>query len=247
MKRSLLFLFYGGLVAAIVGIVAYLSLSFVVQRGPEVAVPAVEGLGLAQALDVLDSRKLDLEVGEFEFSDRVPENHVVRQRPAPGRVIKAGRPIRVILSRGAEKHPVPDVAGLSLDEARIQFVESGLQAQVSARVHAGPAGQIVAQGAEPGTRLLKGTVVALVVSSGPKPTLLRMPSVEGMPLEKAIVTLDEAGLRVEHVEEARGPDPQGRGGVLSQQPEPGSPVAKGSGIVVTVAGTPGPPEAVEKK
>lgn len=227
---------YGGMVAAIVGILAYLSLSFVIQRGPEVAVPRVEGLGLSQALDVLDARKLDLEVGRFEFSDRVPENHVLRQVPAPGRVIKAGRSVRVVLSRGAERHPVPDVTGQSLEEARIQLGEAGVQGQVAARVHSGPAGQVVAQAAEPGTRLLKGTVLGLVVSDGPRPVLLRMPSVEGLLLEKAIVALDEVGLRVARVEEAKGGDAERRGRIVAQEPPAGSPVVKGSGVVVSVAG-----------
>lgn len=230
---------YGFLVAAIVGIASYLALSFVVERGPRVAVPGVEGLGLAQALDALDSRKLDLEIGQFEFSEQVPENHVLRQRPAPGRVIKAGRPVRVTLSRGAEKHPVPDVTGLSVEEARIQLGEVGLQVQVAGRLAAGPAGQVVAQGAEPGTRLRKGTVLALVVSSGVKAVRLRMPSVEGSLLERAIVTLDEAGLRVERVEEVRGTAAERRGTVLSQQPAPGAPVNRGAGVNLSVSGAPG--------
>lgn len=235
MRRFLLYALYALLTAAVAGLGTYLTVSFVVERAPEAAVPPVAGLGLAQALDVLDAHKLDLEVGEFEYSDTVPENHVIRQRPEAGRVVKAGRGVRVILSRGAERHPVPLVAGLSLDDARIALTEAGLRGEVAGRVPGGPEGQVVAQAAAPGSRLLKGAAVRLLVSSGHRPTRYRMPRVEGLPLDRAVVVLDELGVRVEKVDEVPASSPDQQGLVLRQEPAAGSPVARGVGVLLAAA------------
>jgi serine/threonine-protein kinase len=232
MRRFVLLAVYGVLAAAVVGLGTYLTVSFVVERTPEVTVPPVEGLGLAQALDALDAKKLGLELAEFEYSDQVPENHVIRQQPGVGQVVKAGRRVRVILSRGAERHPVPELAGLPLEDARIALTEAGLQAAVTARIPGGPAEQVVAQGAAPGSRLLKGTTVPLLVWSGPRPSVYRMPRLEGLPLSRAVVTLDELGIRVETVEEVPAEDPAREGLVLRQEPAAGSPIARGAGVVL---------------
>lgn len=235
MRRFWVYALYAVLTAAVTSLGTYLTVSFVVERAPEAAVPAVAGLGLAQALDVLDSHKLDLEVGEFEYSDTVPENHVIRQRPEAGRVVKAGRGVRVILSRGAERHPVPDVAGLPLDEARIALAEAGLTGQVVGRVAGGREGQVLAQGAAPGTRLLKGTPLGLLLSSGAPLVRYRMPRVEGMPLDRAVELLDAIGVRVEKVDEVAVEKPEQQGLVLGQEPAAGSPVARGGGVLLAAS------------
>ncbi|MBI5015743.1 MAG: PASTA domain-containing protein [Deltaproteobacteria bacterium] len=235
MKRFLLFALYGTLAACVAGIATYLSVSFVVERTPEVAVPPVAGLGLAQALDALDAKKLGLELTEFEYSDQVPENHVIRQQPEAGRVVKAGRRVRVILSRGAERHAVPELAGLPTEEARIVLIEAGLQAAVATRIPGGPEGQVVAQGAAPGSRLLKGTAVPLVIWSGPRPTIYRMPRLVGLTYGRAAATLDELGVRVEALDDVPTDDPTKEDLVLRQDPAAGSPIPRGTGVRLAAA------------
>ena len=95
--------------------------------------PDVTGQGLSEALDRLRTVGLDLEVRSFRYSQEVPENRIVRQSPEPGRIVKAGRGVGVVLSRGPERHPTPDVRGLSLEDARILLEEAGLRAQVAVR------------------------------------------------------------------------------------------------------------------
>jgi serine/threonine-protein kinase len=233
LRRILLYAVYAIMAAAAAGLGTYLAVSFVVERGPEVSVPRVAGLRLAQALDALDAARLDLEVGEFEYSERVPEDQVIRQKPEAGRVVKGGRGVRVIVSRGPERRAVPDLAGLGLEDARIALAEAGLVAEPVGRVPGGPEGQVVAQGVSPGGRRLKGAAVPLLVSSGPRPVLLRMPALQGLTRGSAVVALDRLGVRIERLEEARD-DPDRRGLVVAQAPEAGSPVVRGAGVVLTV-------------
>jgi serine/threonine-protein kinase len=235
MGRLWVGLAYAALAAAVAGIGAYLAVSMVVERAPEVVVPEVEGLGLSDALDELNALGLDLEVRAFVYSDEVEENRIVRQQPAAGKVVKGGRGIGLVLSRGSERHPVPDLRGLSLEDARILLEEARLKAEVTIRIPRGPEGQVVAQGVAPGHRLAADAAVPLVLSSGPKPVFLRMPRLEGLALEQSLAELDALGLQAARVEEVSLEDPSRQGRVVSHDPLPGFPVARGEGVIVSVA------------
>jgi len=235
-KRIAVVVLYTVLGLAIAGLGAYLAVALLVERTPEVEVPDLTGRSLSQAVDMLQGTGLDLEVRDFVYSDTVPENHIVAQRPRPGARVKAGRGVGVVLSRGPETHPVPDLRGLSLEDARIRLEEAGLVGRTEARVPMGQEGEVVAQGVEPGRRLPRGAVVPLVVSPGPRPVRLRMPRLERLPLGAALERIDRLGLRVDRVEEVKLVDPALAGRVVGQSPLPGFPAEKGAGVALTVAG-----------
>ncbi len=235
MRRFGLIFVCSALAAVVAGLGGYLLVSMLVEQAPEVTVPDVTGLGLSEALDKLNGQGLDLEVRAFVYSDEVPENHVVRQKPEAGRVVRAIRGVGLVLSRGSERHPVPDVRGLSLEDARIQIEEAELQAQVALRVHSGPEGEVVAQGEEPGRRLAKGGTVTLVVSSGPRPVLLRMPRLEGQTLKDAVSQVNSLGLRATRIEEVSLEDPSRHGRVVGQDPAAGFPIPRGGEVMISVA------------
>ncbi len=238
MKRSWAAALYAVAVVTVAGLGAYASLALFMDRTPEVKVPDVGGLGLAEALDAITVRGLDLEVRDFLFSEEVPENRILRQRPAPGEAVRVGRSVGVVLSRGPERHPVPDLRGLPLEEARILLEEAGLATEVSARIPGGPEGVVLGQGTAPGTWLPKDRTVPLLVSTGPRPVILRMPRLDGASLETALAQLEALGLRAARVEEVSLEDPTRVGRVISQDPPGGHPVPQGEGVVLSVAGAP---------
>jgi eukaryotic-like serine/threonine-protein kinase len=229
--------------AALLGFGAFFLVLPAFERPPEVTVPQVVGLGLAEALDHLSATRLDLEVTGLEHSDDVPENLVLRQRPEAGRVVKAKRSVRVTLSRGPERHTVPQLAGLLLEDARILLEEAGMRAEVTARIAAGREGEVVAQGIEPGTWLRAGGAVPLAVSSGSPPPIYRMPELEGLPVERALAKLETATLRVGEISRVPTENPDEQETVLAQAPLPGYPVPRGAEVALTVGEVPPPPDA----
>ncbi len=237
MKRALVAVLYGAMFLASAGLGAYLAVAWLVENTPEVEVPDLRGLALGEALDRLQGTGLDLEVRDFDYSDTVPENHVILQRPRPGARVKAGRGVGVILSRGPERHPVPDLRGLALEDARIRLEELGLKAAVEVRIRRGPEGTVVAQGIEPGRTLPRGAQVPLVVSRGPRPIRWRMPRLAGLPLAEALDRIDRMGLRVGRIEEVELLDPTQAGRIVAQDPLPGFPAEAGAAVALTVAGT----------
>lgn len=223
---------------AVAGLGGYLVIAYMVQKAPEVKVPDVTDLALTDALDRLQEAKLDLEVRDFAYSDLVKENKVLTQRPQPGQVVRAGRAVGVVLSRGAKRYPVPDVVGKRLEEAAIMISESGLKYEIGATIPGGRVDEVLGVSREPGTRLGGGETVRLLVSSGPRAVVLRMPKVEGMSRGEAEALLATIGLSVERIEMVNLGDSEKVGKIISQEPLPGYPVDRGAPVTLSaVAGS----------
>jgi serine/threonine-protein kinase len=235
LRRLLFFLTYGMAALGVAALGGYLVVAFLVERAPEVEVPAVVGLELADALDRVNQQQLDLEVRGFVYSDSVEQNRVVHQRPQTGKIVKAGRGVGVMLSRGPERHAMPSVVGQSLTDATIALTQAGMTPEVTARIHGEREDMVMGQSTAPGTRLPAGTSVALLVSEGPRPTRLRMPRLEGTMLTQAEGVLAAMGLRMERVEEIKLGDTARAGHVVSQDPLPGFPIERGAGVTLSVA------------
>lgn len=220
---------------AVAGLSGYLVVSFMVQKAAEVRVPDITDMTLSDALDRLQEAKLDLEVRDFAYSDLVKENKVITQRPQPGQIVKEGRAVGVVLSRGSKRFPVPDVLGKRLEEAAIMISEAGLKYEVGATIPGGRVDEVLGISREPGARLGGGETVRLLVSSGPKPVLLRMPRVEGMGRSEAETMLSSMGLSIERIEMVNLGDSGKSGKIISQEPMPGYPVERGASVTLSAA------------
>jgi len=126
---------------------------------------------------------------------------------------------------------VPSVEVLDVQEARELLLEAGL-AQPDVEFETNdevPVNQVFAQNPPPGERVEPNSVVTLRVSSGTADTV---PSVIGSLREEAVATLQEFQYVVTEVTAA---SPQDAGTVISQSPSPGSVLAPGSTVEITVS------------
>jgi serine/threonine-protein kinase len=100
-------------------------ITFVVSLGPEaVTLPDVSGLRVANARLQLEQLGFVVAIVE-ENSTSVSEGFVIRSEPAPGLRPAKGETITLVVSMG-NKVVMPDVEGLTLDEARRQIEAAGL-------------------------------------------------------------------------------------------------------------------------
>lgn len=136
-------------------------------------VPNVEGLPLDEAQDVARLQGLRVEVVE-ERPGSGPPGLVVAQTPVPGGLVPEDRTVRVVIS--AEAPPVavvtvPDVFGMSTQQAAAVLEEAGLRVGQIRRAHdaAVPAGLVLEQNPRAGVTVASGTAVDLIVSAGPPP------------------------------------------------------------------------------
>ena len=133
---------------------------------------------------------------------------------------------------------VPDLAGLTLAEARRLLERRGLEARVREAAADAPAGEIVRQDPAAGQEAERGTTVILVVSSGPEQSeQVAVPDVVGSSRANAIATLRDAGLAVEVRTRA---SQQPAGTVVEQSPGAGTQVDAGATVRLVVATRPQP-------
>ncbi|MDR7427909.1 MAG: PASTA domain-containing protein [Armatimonadota bacterium] len=213
----------------------------------EVEVPRLVGLPLAQAQAAAQEAGVVLAVEGRAYSDSVPQDAVASQDQPPGKRVKVGRTVNVVLSLGREMVSVPDLVGQPLPQARLTAESARLRVgQVNERFDdAVKPGLIIAQDPPAGQRLPRGSAITLLVSRGPE--LVEMPLLVGRPLEEARRRLEELGLVIRQVRSALSPDlPPGT--VVDQTPDPGRKVRPAEAeIFLTVSVRPGtegrPPEA----
>ena len=208
-------------------------------RSAIVTVPDLRGKPLREAERTLDRLGLELGRGGTLANPRIRAGAVLVQSPLPGQEVNRGAEIRVVLSAGPERHPVPPIAGLSLREARALLERFGFSVRVQRMVSDRGEGTFLGMRPRAGTVAVVPSVVTITLSAGPP--RLPVPSVLALPLGEAETRLRAAGFRLGNVSY----DPastEALGGIASQRPAAGDSLRRGGAVNVTVSGTdPNPP------
>jgi len=183
-----------------------------------------------------------LEVGRVteEATEDVEAGSVMSQTPPAGDIVAEGSRVDLVVARAVEGVEVPDVIGLSLDDATATLEDAGLTVR-SEEVFSDDVetGLVTAQSPQPGTRVESGAEVALSVSKGPEPAAnVTVPDLSGMTRADAEAALDAAGLGVRVVQMNSDTAPEGS--VVTQAPASGASVAPGTVIAVVVSLGPPP-------
>lgn len=128
---------------------------------------------------------------------------------------------------------VPEVVGMSAEEATIVLKSSGLGVvtQSESTIELSASGKVIRQDPLPGMKVAKMSVVTLVVAKGPEP--VTVPDLGGQTRSAAEDHLRRLGLQVEFREAKSATVPIGR--VIEQSPKAGEGVAPGSLIVLTIS------------
>lgn len=206
------------------------TVGLVVSLGPErYEVPGVKGQSPAEAAATLTATNLTVGPETREFHDKVSEGLVVGTDPDKGTEVKRDTPIGLIVSRGPAPVDVPAVTGISQSEAEQALNNAGLKAAVSTRESTDvPKGVVIKANPAPGSEVLRGDTVKLVVSEGPPP--VAVPNLVDQPRDEAIAALQALGLRAKIDEGIVTPLER----VYAQDPAPGTTVPVGSTITLSI-------------
>ncbi|MBU0607879.1 MAG: PASTA domain-containing protein [Armatimonadetes bacterium] len=154
-------------VMVILGLVAGTVLAVFGPSAPLVTVPDVNGMPSQDAESRLKAAGLDMKVVNYEYTKDVAEGSVVEISPYAGKLVRAGREVRVVVSRGARMAKVPKLAGITLAEATERLGKEDLQVGEEERRRSDePADIILAQDPAPGKQLPRKAKVNLVISGG---------------------------------------------------------------------------------
>ncbi|MDN5600230.1 MAG: Stk1 family PASTA domain-containing Ser/Thr kinase [Brachybacterium sp.] len=200
--------------------------------GADRTVPLVVGTPLADAEAALTSSGLSVSTEE-QFDDGVPAGHVISASPSTGTDVKKGDEVQVVVSKGEQTFPVPQLVGLDLADARTDVESLGLELvqddpEYSETV---PEGEIISQTAS-ADALPAGGEVHVVLSQGRQP--ISVPDQHGRSGEAARTALEDAGFEVTTAQAHSGSVP--RGAVISQSPASGTLFRGDSVHIVTSLG-----------
>jgi serine/threonine-protein kinase len=199
-----------------------------VSSGPNTAaVPEVKGMTEAKALDAL--RQAGFEpTAEKTFSAKVPKGQAISTSPAAGTEFELDGFVSVVVSKGPEMAAVPDLTGLTGDEALSRLKAKKLSGTIEKVLSEKPAGTVFEQDPAAGERVAVRTSVTVSVAKAG----VAVPDVSRQAEKDARTALDTAGLEVV-VKYVKAP-PKSRGLVVSQDPEAGTLVERGDTVEISV-------------
>ena len=208
------------------------AVTTVISRGVETkTVPDVIGKTKDQAGAAIKGAGLTLGTVTEEYSASVASGKVISSDPKAGKVIEHTEKVSIVVSKGKEPATIPDVTGMSEDEAKKTLEDAGLKkGKVSQDYSASvDKGKVISSSPIAGASgYSKGDSVDLTVSKGPEK--VAVPDVTGKSEDEAKKTLEDAGLKVEVNRRLGGPF----GTVRSTDPAPGSSVKSDSKVTINI-------------
>jgi eukaryotic-like serine/threonine-protein kinase len=204
--------------------------AFALTRPSHIAVPDVTGENVDEATRILDDRGFDVALRPVPSA--APRNQVVEQDPIAtnlsGDKAEEGSTVTLSVSSGPAIVAVPDVTGLTEEEARKRLENAGfpvtVQQQFSKTV---PRGEAIGTEPAAGTQFSTGQPVTLLISRGLN--TVTVPDVVGLDDQAALAALSDAGLSGTLVQRDS-TEPEGE--VLSQSPAAGRRVSRGSQVTI---------------
>lgn len=200
-------------------------------RHRDSTVPDLRGLTVREAAAVAKKAHLGL-LEQGKTTSPPLDLTITGQRPDPGATARRGSLVTLTVRRPVASVTVPDLTGLSLEQARAGLASVGLRLGSIERGQGvgTAAGAVTRQSAPPGSAADQGATVDVWVTDQDAP---RVPSLVGMTREQASAAASNAGLALEVSEEPAEGLPPGR--VIRQSPTPGAALSGGRVAIVISA------------
>ena len=193
-----------------------------------VDVPNVVGKQLSVSTRLLEERHLRVSSSEVTNSD-VPAGQVISQSPEPGESVKEQRMVHLVVSKGAGDITIPDLQGMSFDQAREKLKALGLSIG-KITYENDPSkddGVVLSQGLQAGGKASKGATVDITINQT-KGTTVEIPNVVGMTIKEAKEALGNLGLSIGKISGSN----EDSAVVTAVSPAPGSSVKRDESITL---------------
>jgi len=207
------------------------KVTLTVSSGPGSAkVPSTAGLRVRAAEAKLEGAGFRSSV-ESAHSKSVEAGLVIHSEPSAGETATRGTTVLLTVSSGPKLAKVPVLTGTQRSVAVQQIRGRGFVPSVEEEESAAPAGQVLRQAPNAGSRLPPGSSVTIVVSKGEEKA--SVPNVIGKLRAEAVEAVRAAGLKPA-VQEGETEVPSKVGRVTDQFPPPGSKLKPGSTVTLVV-------------
>jgi beta-lactam-binding protein with PASTA domain len=176
----------GGLLTALL-LMNFVVMPWYVRHNTLVKVPSVVGQTFDDAKKQLDETGLEGLQGDIRYDPSKPIGTVVDQNPPAGQTVKDGRRIYLIISGGEQLYDVPNLVGRTLREAKFMLNQRNLEVQEVEYKQSVqyPAGIVLSQIENAGSKVKKGTKIGVVISEGMETGDIKVPDLTGKNIEEA--------------------------------------------------------------
>ena len=139
------------------------TIKLIVSSGPEkVTIPSLNGFSYDEAKKLLESK--GFKVKKSATDSELPKDKVINSNPPAGETADFGSTVTLLVSQG--QATVPNVVGLTKDEAIAKLEDAGLKASVNEDPEStSPEDQVDAQDKPEGTIVPPGTTITITVST----------------------------------------------------------------------------------
>ncbi len=243
-KQRFLKIIYGGIgLLVLVLLMDSLVMPLYTKHGKEFELPDVTEKPLEEAVATLEKEGFRPIVHDSVFNENYERGIVIRQNPMPFSIVKKGRRVYLVVSRGTRPILVPDLIGKTPQDAEFILKENFLQ---TGKVYYDfsekfPKGVVFRQSIAPGDTVLPGTAVNVTVSLGAPPEAEKMPNLVGKSLLVARKELKLLNIPIQRVIYQYDPTlvPET---VLQQSVRPGTPLLEVKGVTLVVSTDQAPEE-----
>jgi serine/threonine-protein kinase len=220
--------------AALAALLYGLTTYFNGDEAPKVAVPQLNGLPLDTATARLVQAKLVADPVR-QPSDDVPVDTVISQNPTAGTEVSPNSTVKLYVSSGPAAVTVPDLEGLTVQEAQNALSDQNLVVGTVTEVDDPDteAGKIIDSNPALGTSVSPDTKINVRVGTGK----VKVPNVVGTSQSEAQTTIAGVNLKVQTSFKQTNDAPEGT--VVSQSPRDGT-LDIGGTVKITVAQKPAP-------
>jgi serine/threonine-protein kinase len=219
-------------IIAVLSVVAYFVVDDI--KNPKVKVPNFVGLSATEAEALADEKGVNI-TKELEPSEDVAEGTVMEQDVQKNSKIPKDDRVTIKVSTGSEKVAVPNVAGISVEDAKKNLEEVGLtlgevKYETSTDVISG---LVIRPSLGVGNMVMPGTAVGVYVSTGKDMSKVPVPNVLGMTKDEAFKALQDAGFVVSSSEAFS--DGTESGKVATQSPSEGNLLISGETVTIVIS------------
>lgn len=193
-----------------------------------VDVPNVVGKQVSVAKHILEDNHLRVTISEVSNPD-VPAGQVISQSPGAGESVKEQRPVHLVVSKGVGDITMPDLTGLTLDQAKNRLKDLGLViGKITNESDDSKEDGVILMQSPPGdSKVNKGATVDVVINRV-KAKKVSIPNLQGMTVKDAKDALSALGLSLGTISGSSDDDAV----VTTQNPAAESSVDSGSTVTL---------------
>ena len=150
-----------------------------------------------EAEELAQDAGLVMGISDTEFSPAMTGNRVLQQDQAAGSIVPVNTLVNMVLSTDLMSFAMPDVTGMSIQDARYALECMGMEIQIQEGTLNGlTACGIVSQDIEPYSEVIFGQTVVLTVTPEDENPAGNVPQLAGLSYGEALSAAEAAGVRM---------------------------------------------------